>query len=66
MSYWINFHLTFLLFILGYKKFIYTLYHMHYHINMMLITWLSNPHAEELGEGKDKVDVDVDAASRRS
>jgi hypothetical protein len=41
MSYWINSHLTFLLVILGCKNLIYTLYHMLYHTNMMLMTWFN-------------------------
>ena len=38
MSYGIASHLTFLLIILSYKNVIYTFHHMHYHINMMLMT----------------------------
>ena len=38
MSYCININLTFLLIILGYKKFVNTFYRMHYYINTMLMT----------------------------
>ena len=42
ISYGIASHLTFLLIILSYKNVIYTFHHMHYHINMMLMTWFGN------------------------
>ena len=42
MSYCINIDLTFLLIILGYKKFINTFYHMHYYTNTMFVTRFSS------------------------